>query len=67
MQKYIVDDLESLVEALPPHIQTPLRERADMSELLEVVLDLGRSPEARFPAARSCWLRRRSQRPTCCT
>ena len=49
MQKYIVDDLESLVEALPPHIQTPLRERGDMSELLEVVLDLGRSPEARYP------------------
>ncbi len=49
MQKYIVDDLESLVEALPPHIKSPLRERADMSELLEVVLDMGRSPEARFP------------------
>ena len=49
MQKYIVDDLETLVEALPPHIQAPLRERGDMSELLEVVLDLGRHPEARFP------------------
>ncbi len=49
MQKYIVDDLESLVEALPPHIQAPLRDRGDMSELLEVVLDLGRPPEARYP------------------
>ena len=49
MQKYIVDDLDSLVEALPPHIQAPLRERGDMSELLEVVLDLGRPPEARYP------------------
>ena len=49
MQKYIVDDLETLVEALPPHIQAPLRERGDMSELLEVVLDLGTSPGGQVP------------------
>ena len=48
MGKYIVDDLESLVGALPPHIQTPLRERDNLEDLLEVVMDLGRPPEARF-------------------
>lgn len=41
-------DLEALVETLPPHIKDPLAERGDMEELLEVVLDLGRCPEARF-------------------
>src|SRR3989338_8836381 len=51
MRKTIVDDLEALLSTLPPHIQQPLRARQDLSELLEVVLDLGRSPEARFPSA----------------
>ncbi|MCH8108604.1 MAG: AAA family ATPase, partial [Chloroflexi bacterium] len=32
---------------LPPRIQETLRNREDISELLEVVLDLGRVPEAR--------------------
>ncbi len=43
------DDLEALVGALPPYVQAPLRELGSMDELLEVVLDLGRPPEARFP------------------
>lgn len=49
MQKIITDDLEALVDVLPPHIRQPLRQQKDISELLEVVLDLGRPPEARFP------------------
>ena len=49
MQKIITDDLEALVDILPPHIRQPLRQQKDISELLEVVLDLGRPPEARFP------------------
>jgi stage III sporulation protein SpoIIIAA len=49
LQKIITDDLEALVEILPPHIRQPLRRQKDISELLEVVLDLGRPPEARFP------------------
>ena len=47
----IVDDLEALIKALPPHIQEPLWAREDLREILEVVLDLGRLPEARFPAS----------------
>ena len=41
-------DLEVLIDKLPPHIQMPLRGREDLDHLLEVVLDLGREPEARF-------------------
>ncbi|MBI2855864.1 MAG: AAA family ATPase [Chloroflexi bacterium] len=49
MQKYVVDDLNALIETLPPHIQAPLRDCDSLSELLEVILDLGRPAEARFP------------------
>ncbi|MEX0786310.1 MAG: AAA family ATPase, partial [Dehalococcoidia bacterium] len=37
-----------MLAALPPHIVGPLREQDDQHDLLEVVLDLGRAPEARF-------------------
>ncbi len=49
MQKIIADDLEALLDILPPHIRQPLNQQRGISELLEVVLDLGRTPEARFP------------------
>lgn len=45
----ITDDLELLYQALPPRIEKPLREYNRRDDLLEVVLDLGREPEARFP------------------
>lgn len=41
-------DLDALLDVLPPHIAQPLRVRDDRNELLEVVMDLGRQPEARF-------------------
>ncbi len=50
-RKQITDDLDAMLDALPPHIVGPLREREDKHDLLEVVLDLGRPPEARFPAS----------------
>ncbi len=49
MQKVITDDLDALVDILPPHIRQPLSQQKDIKDLLEVVLDLGRPPEARFP------------------
>ena len=49
MQKVIADDLGALLNVLPPHIRQPLSRRKDIDQLLEVLLDLGRSPEARFP------------------
>ncbi|MFC1999272.1 R3H domain-containing nucleic acid-binding protein [Chloroflexota bacterium] len=48
MQKTIIDDLDALLNILPPSILEPLQRREDRGELLEVVMDLGRPPEARF-------------------
>ncbi len=48
MQKVITDDLNALLDILPEHIFRPISEQPDMTELVEVVLDLGRPPEARF-------------------
>ncbi len=42
------DDLDALMEALPPEICESLRGLANRTDLLEVVMDLGRKPEARF-------------------
>jgi len=44
----ITDDLEALLAVLPPHIEKALRAADEGDKLLEVVLDLGRQPEARF-------------------
>jgi stage III sporulation protein SpoIIIAA len=49
MRKVVTDDLDTLLDILPPHIHEPLSEQPDHGELLEVILDLGRLPEARFP------------------
>ena len=49
LQKVITDDLDALISIFPPHIRQPLCQQEDISGLLEVVLDLGRPPEARFP------------------
>ncbi len=45
----ITDDLDQLLEVLPPHICDPLQAMPERSQLLEVVMDLGREPEARLP------------------
>ena len=49
MQKIITDDLDALLDALPPYISEPVRHGENGSGLLEVVMDLGRRPEARYP------------------
>ena len=43
-------ELGQLLDILPPRVADTLRAREDVDELLEVVLDLGRVPEARFPS-----------------
>ena len=48
MEKTISDDLDALLTALPPHISEPVYKLGDRDELLEVFMDLGRLPEARF-------------------
>ncbi|MFZ0929895.1 MAG: R3H domain-containing nucleic acid-binding protein [Syntrophobacteraceae bacterium] len=42
------DDLQLLLEVLPPHIRERVESRRDLPSLIEIVLDLGRNPEARF-------------------
>jgi stage III sporulation protein SpoIIIAA len=49
MQRTITDDLDALLSAVPPHIGEPIRQREDNHELLEIVMDLGRLPTARYP------------------
>jgi len=49
LQKVITDDLDAILEIFPPRIRQPLNQQEDINELLEVILDLGRPPEARFP------------------
>ncbi len=50
-QQPITDDLHLLMAVLPPHIREPLEQHPSKDILLEIVLDLGRDPEARFPGA----------------
>ena len=42
------DDLEKLIENLPFFLQENLNQHAYKDQLIEIVLDLGRRPEARF-------------------
>jgi len=49
VSRTITDDLDLLLDALAPHIGDPIRNRPDKHDLLEVVMDLGRLPQARFP------------------
>src|SRR5579884_1557441 len=49
MQHMITDDLDALLDALPPAIQEAVNRLDNRSELLEIVMDLGRLPEGRFP------------------
>jgi len=45
----ITDDLDLLLRVMPPHIRESLHRQSDLKNLVEVVMDLGRQPEARFP------------------
>lgn len=46
-----MEDLDLLVRVLPDHIMDDLAGREDLGGLLEIVMDLGRLPEARFADA----------------
>ena len=41
-------DLEVINERLPPSVAAILRDRGNRDGLLEIILDLGRKPEARY-------------------
>jgi stage III sporulation protein SpoIIIAA len=44
-----IDDLDALLRSLPPEIVDAVNALPDRNALIEVVMDLGRRPEARFP------------------
>ena len=48
-QQAITDDLDALLDMLPPELRERLQSHPRQRDLIEVVLDLGRRPEARFP------------------
>jgi stage III sporulation protein SpoIIIAA len=43
-----IDDLDLLLRALPPDVVAAVHALVDPTQLIEVVMDLGRRPEARF-------------------
>ena len=45
----ITDDLNKLLDILPEKIRTKIEQHPQRDSLVEVVMDLGRLPEARFP------------------
>jgi len=48
-QRESIDDLDALLTSLPPEIVDAVHALPDRTSLIEVVMDLGRRPEARFP------------------
>ncbi|HEY9886846.1 MAG TPA: R3H domain-containing nucleic acid-binding protein [Candidatus Obscuribacterales bacterium] len=48
-QSTVYDDLSQLIAILPPDIGALIQHHAQTDQLVEVILDLGRRPEARFP------------------
>ncbi len=43
------DDIDLLIAAMPPDIRKAIRQKDQHDQLIEIILDLGRQPEARFP------------------
>lgn len=48
-QQRITDNLTQLLEVLPPALRAHLDREESLNDLLEIVMDFGRIPEARFP------------------
>ena len=49
MFQRITDDLEALLDRLPPQVAQPIQKRRERNDLLEVIMDMGRLPQARYP------------------
>ena len=57
-QRETIDDLDAMLSSLPPEIVEAVHALPDREALIEVVLDLGRRPEGRFPDAEVSLLER---------
>ena len=49
LQKVLADDMDALLDVIPPDIRQSLVGSPHNNELLEIIMDLGRLPEARYP------------------
>jgi stage III sporulation protein SpoIIIAA len=49
VQQKVTDNIEQLMAVLPPEVCRSLKKHNGLQDLLEIVMDLGRFPEARFP------------------
>ena len=47
-QKHITDDLDALLDVLPSNVRHAVEKINDSDNLLEIIMDLGRVPTARF-------------------
>jgi stage III sporulation protein SpoIIIAA len=47
-EQLVTDDLDLMLGVLPPHLQEHLRATGRIQDLLEIIIDLGRVPEARL-------------------
>lgn len=47
-QRRITDDLQALISVLPPHISAAINQVNNSDNLIEIVMDLGRFPMARY-------------------
>jgi stage III sporulation protein SpoIIIAA len=45
---FVRDDLDTILQVLPPDLREPLADHPQRANLLEIVMDLGRRPSARF-------------------
>jgi stage III sporulation protein SpoIIIAA len=48
IRKQVTDNLDQLLDILPPRIKTSLELCGGLEQLVEIVMDLGRLPEARY-------------------
>ncbi len=51
VEESVTDNIEELLEVLPPEVRRTLAKHPALDDLLEVIIDLGRPIEARFPSS----------------
>ena len=52
----LADDLHQLLEIVPDFISEPVKKHPKQELLVEIVLDIGRRPEARLPMEQNTYL-----------